>query len=68
MTQELIEKIFLNLPLPSEVECDYIVVPFLAAEDLILGPDPETDSAPMFSEITFEKEYVSGIAIGWRLK
>lgn len=68
MSQEFIEEIFMRLPLPSEAECNCIVVPFLNHGNLIIGPYPEDRAAPQYGHIEFEKEFVSGIAIGWKLK
>lgn len=50
-----------RLPLPSEIGTDTLVIPI--PEDYDLGVQ-----CPTYGQLVFEKEYVDGIAIGWRLK
>lgn len=54
------------LPLPSEVKVDYYRVPVLIKPKVNF-----TQLTPIgtvtFREVVFFKEYVRGIAIGWRL-
>jgi hypothetical protein len=51
-----------ELPIPSEVDCEYCAVPYLITQSL------DSDfGCSSFGQITFEKEYLDGICIGWKL-
>ena len=59
--EETVNKFKAKLPIASEVNYDSVVFPYT-----ITGYDWSV-RAPTFSKITFEKEYLDGICIGWKL-
>jgi hypothetical protein len=58
---ETVNRLKAELPIPSEVDYDSCVVPYG-----INGFDWEA-GAPNYGKITFEKEYLDGMCIGWKL-
>lgn len=55
-------KLRLLLPLPSEVVSEKLMIPHYTGERWC---DERQCMIPVFGSIEFEKEYVSGICIGW---
>lgn len=56
---EEINEIKSRLPLPSEVEAEYLCIPF--------GIYGEIEGIPQFGQLTFERDIHEGIVIGWKL-
>jgi hypothetical protein len=51
-----------ELPIPSDVDCEYCSVQYMIDQSL------DSDiGCPNFGQITFEKEYLDGMCIGWTL-
>ena len=56
ISENKIQELKAKLPIPSEVQSTYLVVPQLVGEDFLLN------------NITVEREIYKGICIGWQVK
>ena len=58
---ETLQRLKGELPIPSDISTHLIRVPYR-----VYGFDFET-GCPQYGSITFEKEYMDNICIGWKL-
>jgi hypothetical protein len=59
---ETVNRLKAELPVPSEVDGESCAVQYMIRQSL------DSDiGCPSFGQITFEKEYLDGMCIGWKL-